>query len=1375
MIRRIGLGMLLALVLGTLASAGWLAGTEPGARVLIRWTSGLLPYVKLRHESGSLAGPLHLRVVDIRLRKSRVHLTNLRLDWSWSCLLVGEACLSELSADTLSITLAQPPAAKPGTTPVPFRMPQLRLPLVLDAGRVHVGQLNIARGDKLLVTLVDIDTALRWSGDTMAIDHLRVAMPQWEAHADGSLGTTGDWDVDLRCRFRAPRQGPAPFTLDGRAHGSLTDLRVEADSGGFIVAQLSGAFALFAPGLPFSVNATAPQWRVPAAAPDEKATRVGDIRLRAEGLLTGRFRLTGDALIDTPWMPPLPARLDAHATVRGVQDGFLLFDDPRLAAKVATRYGWVGTQTVALDAAIRHLDLSLVTPALPSSLAGEVRLDGTLAGDATDIRIDIATLRGALRGRPVQADGRLRWQDARLHFDGVTLASGASGANRARLGGELGDRWNADAVLELGDLAALHPGLAGAAQGSARLSGPPAAPRAAFRLEARGLALPGFDVPLGGTRHPLRFPVADWQATGEAGLKDLRLDALQAQGEDFRVDASGELAWADALDWAITARLDAFPPGRLTPGLAGRLSGPVQVSGQWKDHLRALQLDAGLDGRLDGAPLAVHAGVDYRPGRVQVRRGELRHGANRLRARGTLSGQSLDFDADIEAPALADSFRDLAGSLSGSIRLGGSPERPDALLSLEAAGLEAAGLESTGPEAAAGLSLRRGTASLSLRNGGFTASRLSVMAEGLRQDAAEPLDAVFLADGTRDAHRMTLDARRAALLATLAIEGRLDLPAGAAPEWQGALREGSVQWHDWQWRATGEPALAFREDALHLDPHCWTDAVARACVTAPALLGKSGTLQAEAFHLPPGMLAADFLPTDALTSGQVGAVFSAQWTDAVLDALSFDLRNATPLVFSEPLDDGSPREVARIETLSANGTLDGTDGTLQAALSGDALGTVSANARLDTRSRALAGAIDIQAFNVGIADAFTYLAHDIGGTVNARIDMGGTLDAPQLTGSARLTDGRLSFVRQPVTLDRIRLDGRFDGHRMSLDGALRTPQSPEDVRIGGEFRLGADGWHGQATAKGAALVFSVPPQYDVTTSPDLRARLDGIDWLLEGTVGIPQARIDVRALPTQSVELSRDVILSHEAATEGARRKLMTTRTDIHLQLGQDVRFSAFGAEGLLAGNLRLRKRPDLPMLVDGELLIREGRYGIFGQTLALRQANLIFNGPVDQPLIDALAVREINDPAMKEAGVELTGSLRRPETRLWSTPEVPQNEALTWLLTGRAPSDDPINYRGEAASAALSLGVAQGSALLNQAGKKLGLKEFQLSAGGDGEETEVEVGTAVSERLYIGYNRRVFSGEDSLLVRLRMTRRLVMEAVSGLESALDVYYTFEF
>ena len=146
----------------------------------------------------------------------------------------------------------------------------------------------------------------------------------------------------------------------------------------------------------------------------------------------------------------------------------------------------------------------------------------------------------------------------------------------------------------------------------------------------------------------------------------------------------------------------------------------------------------------------------------------------------------------------------------------------------------------------------------------------------------------------------------------------------------------------------------------------------------------------------------------------------------------------------------------------------------------------------------------------------------------------------------------------------------------------------------------------------------------------------------------------------------------------------------------------------------------------------------MFGQRLDIDRGRLIFDGPVDNPALDVVALRK---NLAVEAGVELTGTVRVPRVRLVSNPPVPDGEKLSWLLTGqgldRASRDD------------LAMLCAASASLLGQ-GKKPITTQIANSVGLDDisvRDTADRCHDRHARRQVVAFGKRI---SDRLIARLR-------------------------
>src|SRR5690606_15282312 len=190
-----------------------------------------------------------------------------------------------------------------------------------------------------------------------------------------------------------------------------------------------------------------------------------------------------------------------------------------------------------------------------------------------------------------------------------------------------------------------------------------------------------------------------------------------------------------------------------------------------------------------------------------------------------------------------------------------------------------------------------------------------------------------------------------------------------------------------------------------------------------------------------------------------------------------------------------------------------------------------------------------------------------------------------------------------------------------------------------------------------------------------------------------------------------------------------------------------------------------------GELNLNKGRYRAYGQRLAIRRARLFFAGPVDQPYLDVEAVRRVDDVT---AGIRLTGSARQPTTQVFSEPAMSQEQALSYLVLGR-----PLGGTGEdsnlVAQAALALGLAGSASITGGIARTLGIRDFELDTQGSGVTTSVVASGKATERLSLRYGVGVCEPANTFALRYELTRRLYLEAASGLASSLDLFYRRDF
>jgi translocation and assembly module TamB len=227
---------------------------------------------------------------------------------------------------------------------------------------------------------------------------------------------------------------------------------------------------------------------------------------------------------------------------------------------------------------------------------------------------------------------------------------------------------------------------------------------------------------------------------------------------------------------------------------------------------------------------------------------------------------------------------------------------------------------------------------------------------------------------------------------------------------------------------------------------------------------------------------------------------------------------------------------------------------------------------------------------------------------------------------------------------------------------------------------------------------------------------------------------------------------------------------DIDVEVGQDrLRFSGFGLTADLEGYLHIGDDLD----TRGELNLNNGRYRAYGQRLTIRRAQLLFTGVLTQPFLNIEAIRRFEAENVI-AGLRITGSAEQPRVDVFAEPAMSQEQALSYLVLGR-PLGAESGDNNMLAQAALGLGLAGSSSITGNVAQRLGIQDFQLDTEGSGTETSVVASGRLTDRLTLRYGVGVFESANTVAVRYQLTKRIFLEAASGLASSLDIFYRRNF
>jgi translocation and assembly module TamB len=215
------------------------------------------------------------------------------------------------------------------------------------------------------------------------------------------------------------------------------------------------------------------------------------------------------------------------------------------------------------------------------------------------------------------------------------------------------------------------------------------------------------------------------------------------------------------------------------------------------------------------------------------------------------------------------------------------------------------------------------------------------------------------------------------------------------------------------------------------------------------------------------------------------------------------------------------------------------------------------------------------------------------------------------------------------------------------------------------------------------------------------------------------------------------------------------------------------GLETTLAGRLKVQTTERGALHGRGAIRAERGTYFAYGQKLVIDRGVLIFDGPLDNPALDIVAVRRT---PQVDAGVRLSGTARVPQLTLTSNPPLSDGETLAFLVTGqgldRASRTDIAAL--QAASAAL-LGRGQ-RPLTSTFAQSLGLDDISFGSGGaagpDGAPGQVvSFGKRLTDRMALVYEQGLTVATNALRLEYTLSRNLTLRAEAGTVSGIGIYY----
>ncbi|MGI9047171.1 MAG: translocation/assembly module TamB domain-containing protein [Burkholderiales bacterium] len=860
------------------------------------------------------------------------------------------------------------------------------------------------------------------------------------------------------------------------------------------------------------------------------------------------------------------------------------------------------------------------------------------------------------------------------------------------------------------------------------------------------------------------------------GRTKLELDGTVALSEAREFKASGTIERFDPVQLARHLGKDA---AKLPPALInGRFDASGSIYPQWKiatqfniydSTIANQQLNA--TGRLNAVPNRV-SGVDV----------AINAGRNRLQLEGALGAAQDQLQWQIAAPQLSTFGPDFAGSLHGDGSLKGTFKA--LALSFRGKGDK---LRLFGEYDIAQVS-----GSGQLANGLAGKVQADVRASGIATPKLNLRDARFALDGTREQHTFTIAARNETVDLSAALNGAWREDNG----WKGTV-DRMVNGGAYPATLRAPAALAFHQDnfALRNAVVDFADGVftittleksgarfssvgSLSKFPASYLIALANSRAADASKLPLSsslLLAGEWkLAADSGADSKSGGAIDGKlriWREGGDLALT---EPQMTLKLSElTLDTIIERSKinAALSLQSAIATVDGKAATRISrrdgrwGIAGDAPFSLRANAAIPSLEW-------LEAFLAQQRPGI-----DLGGALAVKVTADGTVREPNLNGTVRGENLQVALPEYGVDLENGALQAAFAGEQLLIQQLV---MHAGDGRVAA---TGAVGWQGGTPSMRLAIDVS---QFRALARPDRQLTVSG-----QGNVALANGRLDIDAklsadrglivLPKQGAPTMSDdiVIVGAETGKSGKAGKSDALRADVDVSfdLGSNFRLRGRGLDAQLVGALRVRATPRQAPTAEGGIAAY-GSYAAYNQKLSIERGVLTFTGPINNPALNILAVRKIPEFERDavEAGIAITGTAIAPRAQLVSTPNVPDAEKLSWLVSGHGlegGSGAELSVLSAAADGLL--GNEESASLQSQIARATGLDEVAIKSGAGLEQSVLSLGKRLSSRVYVNYEQSLSGAANLVKVNYALTPRWSVRGTAGTDSAVDLFYSFSF
>lgn len=856
----------------------------------------------------------------------------------------------------------------------------------------------------------------------------------------------------------------------------------------------------------------------------------------------------------------------------------------------------------------------------------------------------------------------------------------------------------------------------------------------------------------------------------------ITLEQFHLQHSKSQLTGQGKFNSGNAQSFELSGNFENFNISDFIQAPDSNLNAAINLSGQLSPKISGILKYTIQKSRLakfpvTGAGQIAFNGFDQFNGKA-----ELNIGSNHFLAQGGTGESGDTYQFAVNAPALEQIGLGLAGDLQTHIQLSGSLKLPDFDLKVKSRHLHLPGNQKISGLVADG-HLKNETISLKVAIENYVASDKATL-QHIKIDTTGKIS-----DHTLQAKAQINDAFKIQLKAT----GGLDKKSpNQSLRWNGQLTELT---------STGKiPVRLMASTALAINPELVSFGHAKLSVS-------DGFLNIDQLHWTPKEWKTQghfsgiaLLAGEHQESKQLPLHLGGHWDFISNSQLTGSLqiqREKGDWYLPGEMPQPSGIEAAQLKVVAQNGRI-----TSQFELISKLIGSAKAHLTVPTKQSnnrwsipgdtPLSGEVIAHIKDLKWIDPLLSDSVSTNGQLQVQAALQGTLSQPDFTGRVSGAELSVALLEHGINLQQGNLIANFHQSDLSIDRLhFVTPHEPppddrllKDVKLNSTAgsltitgNIGLVGNESHLDFKINQLPLTHKTDYWIITSGAGQAKFHNNNLNVTGNLSADAGLL--LQPPEDRPELSDDIVFVNSPTTTHKKLSLLL---DINLNLGEKFYLRVSGLEGRLAGQLQVQNDKNNTLEMNGAITAQDTTFKAYGQNLTVKRGIVSFQGPLDDPGLNILAIRE---GLAVEAGVEIMGSVRHPRVTLVSTPNVPDTEKLSWIVLGRKPDTSGLDTSVLLAAAGSILGGQSGSGITERITKALGVDEISFKQAGVGSSLSGQIGVVgkrISSRVYLSYERSLATTTMGITkLTYNLTPKITVVTQAGEDSAIDLFYTFQF